>query len=520
MESMQPPVIAQDLLRKDEKKRSDVAWDISPRAALGWFLLILAVGLLLRVVALSKESLWVDEVASWYFASDLHRALTAERTNPPLYYTMLYFWMRWFGTSEAAMRSLSVVPSMLSIGLIYSLGKKLLSRRIALIAALYMCVSSFHIFYAQEARAFATLTCFLLIHTLALWYALETPGKKRLLYYAISALAGGAALYLHFIALFFISGLGLFVLLRKRGQLLNFIISSAVAFGLFLPWLTTMFKAASGGGQHRRYLFLKLPQAYFSFLFGDTLIPLDGEAVTHIRQTLVHFAPALLAGMLSLGLMLPFLLRAWKRWGDALTFVLIGATVPVLLAFIVSFKVMLFDERYLIAASPFIYIAIATSVVEVWDSRSSVPGWQRLAGFSAVCVYSVLLLVSLGNYYFNPRFGKEQWREAMAYVEQPRSGKTILIFDPTFLRFNYDYYQKLHLPYAEIDSRVEQGPGFPARIQGLVAGYDSVWLVRSHSDNSSGLNILEANMTEDDHREFPKAEGIDLWHFRVGAKRP
>ena len=501
-----------------DERGSDGGWGISPRAAAGWLLLIAGVGLLLRVVALSKQSLWVDEVASWHFASDLHRALTAERTNPPLYYTMLYFWMRWFGTSEAAMRSLSVVPSVFSIGLVYALAKKLLSRPAALVAALYFSISSFQIYYAQEARAFATLTCFLLVHSLALWNALETPGRRRILYYGISALAGAAALYLHFIALFFISGLGLFVLLRRRGQLLNFVISSTVAVGLFLPWLATMFKAASGGGQHRRYLFLKLPQAYFSFLFGDSLVPLDGQAVAHIRQTLLHSAPVLLAAIVSVAILLPFLLRAWKHWGDPLTFAAIGATAPVLLAFLVSFKVMLFDERYLIAASPFIYIMIAAAVVELWDSRSALPGWQKNAGFAALGIYAVLLLISLRNYYSDPRFGKEQWREATAYVEQPEPGRTVLIFDPTFLRFNYDYYQKRHLPYVEVDSRLEEGPGFPAEIQGLVAGYDSIWLVRSHSDNSSALNILENNFKEDDHREFPQAEGIAVWHFRVGVK--
>jgi hypothetical protein len=139
--------------------------------------------------------------------------------------------------------------------------------------------------------------------------------------------------------------------------------------------------------------------------------------------------------------------------------------------------------------------------------------------FAAAGIYTVLLLISLGNYYFNPRFGNEQWRETVACIEQPESGKTVIVFDPTFLRFNYDYYQKRNLPYVEVDSRFENGPGFPAEIQRLVAGYDSIWLVRSHSDNSSALNILEKNFTEDDHREFPQAEGIEVWHFRVGVKR-
>src|SRR5258708_916940 len=119
-------------------------------ASSGWLLLILGIALVLRWAFLSKESLWLDEVSSWWFASDLGRALAAERTNPPLYYTMLHFWIGWFGTSEAGLRSLSVVPGVLSVGLIYALGKKLFSRGIALGAALYQSISSFQIYYSQE----------------------------------------------------------------------------------------------------------------------------------------------------------------------------------------------------------------------------------------------------------------------------------------------------------------------------------------------------------------------------------
>ena len=48
---------------------------------------------------------------------------------------------------------------------------------------------------------------------------------------------------------------------------------------------------------------------------------------------------------------------------------------------------------------------------------------------AAVGLYSVLLLVSLYNYYFTPRFGREQWREAVAYIESQDSGKTVIVFD-------------------------------------------------------------------------------------------
>jgi uncharacterized membrane protein len=473
-----------------------------------WLLLILGVALVLRCAFLSKESLFVDEVLSWWFASaDLGRALAAERTNPPLYYTLLHFWVGWFGTSEAALRSLSVIPGVLSVGLVYALAKKLFARGIALGAALYQCISSFQIYYSQEARTFAFLVFFLLLAGLALWNALQAKsGRWRLLYFSGYALACALSLYAHFISVFFLAGSGVFVLLRRRKQLIPFIASSAVALLLFLPWLATLLRAASGGGQARRYLLVKLPQAYFSFLFGDTLIPLDNQAVTHIRQTLLHSAPLLLGAMLSVAALLPFVWRAWKRWGDRLVYAIVSASIPVLLAFLVSFKVMLFDERYLIPAAPFLYMIVAVAVAEllVWR-RARPPVWQTWSAFAAVGLYSLLLLVSLYNYFFSPRFGREQWREAVAYVESQDSGKTVIVFEPTWLHHCYDYYQKRSLPYLSLD---------PDKVRSQLAGYDSIWLVQSHSNSTVVQNALRTQLRQDSSRAFLKGDGIEVSLFR------
>jgi uncharacterized membrane protein len=490
-------------------ERSYASDQASSSASAVWFWLILAIAVGLRFAFLSKESLWLDEVSSWWFATDLHRALTAERTNPPLYYTLLHFWIGWFGTSEAGLRSFSVVPGVLSVGLVYALAKKLFSRGIALGSALYQSISSFQIYYSQEARTFALLVFLLLAAALALWNAMEAESpRRRLIYFCGYTLAGALALYAHFIAVFFLAGFGVFVLLCRRKQLVAFTASTATAVLLFLPWLATMFRAASGGGQsYRRYLFLKLPQAYFSFLFGDTLIPLDVQASTHIRQTLAHFAPVLLSAMLSVAVLLPFVWRAWKRWGDRLGFVMVAASVPVLLAFLVSFKVMVFDERYLIAAAPFLYIVVASAVAELllWR-KGRVPTWQNGAALAAVGLYSVLLLVSLYNYFFNPRFGREQWREAVAYIESTDSGKTMIVFDPSWLHRCYDYYQRRNLPYMSVPQIAD-----PSRL----AGYSSVWLIRSEADVADEQPNLGSQFKQDSYRLFPKGDGIEVSLFHA-----
>ena len=112
--------------------------------------IIIVLGILLRSYDLSKQSLWLDEASSSYIAQSLTRAVTAEKTNPPLYYILLHFWIAFFGNSEVALRSLSVLPSVASIVLIYLLGAKLYDEKTGLIAAAFM---AFYISYLPRSRS-------------------------------------------------------------------------------------------------------------------------------------------------------------------------------------------------------------------------------------------------------------------------------------------------------------------------------------------------------------------------------
>ncbi len=481
--------------------------------------------LFLRLLMLGRESLWLDEIASWMFASkDLQHVLRSEPTNPPLYYLLLHFWVDWFGASESAIRSLSVVPSLFSVWLIYHFAERLFTRGIAYLAAVYQAVSTFQIYYAQEGRCFSLLVSILLLATLSLWNALQSDSPhRRYLYYGAYAFLGALALYTHFISIFFLAGHGLYVLFRRPKQVLAVGTSIAASLLLFSPWLVTMLGVASGGGQVRRYLLLKLPQAYFSFLFGDSLIPLDEDAVQHIPQTLEENWWILAASLLSITALVPFWRLAWKRWGDRMLFVFTMALIPVLLAFLVSFKVMLFDERYLIPASPFLYVVVSATV---WEIRL-VAGTKEASrtavnvGWSAGVIYCLLLALSLYHYFFNPRFGKEQWREADTYIDSLvlPGENAMIVFDPDYLLPCYRYYTTRNLPSWQVTPQIEtkletSGTLLDERTR----GFQRILLVRSHDDQDTVLNAVRRNFSQESYRKFDRANPIEVYSFRPSTK--
>jgi uncharacterized membrane protein len=70
---------------------------------------------------------------------------------------MLHFWMLLFGQSEIAVRALSACLGIISVLLIYKVGRELYNRKIGLIASLLMTISTFAIYSSQEARQYSLL---------------------------------------------------------------------------------------------------------------------------------------------------------------------------------------------------------------------------------------------------------------------------------------------------------------------------------------------------------------------------
>ena len=113
--------------------------------------LILGLGLVLRLLSLN-QSLWLDEAilanaVSRLSLTDLITQYMPTDFNPPLFYLFEWFWGRWFGFSEIALRFPSVIFGMVTVYLVYRLGGKL--------PALLLATSGLSIYYSQEARMYS-----------------------------------------------------------------------------------------------------------------------------------------------------------------------------------------------------------------------------------------------------------------------------------------------------------------------------------------------------------------------------
>jgi mannosyltransferase len=98
------------------------------------------------------------------------------RHNGPLYYFLLRGWVAVAGTSEYAMRFLSLAFGVLGVPLIYVLGRRLFNHQAGLLAALLVVASPYLTWYSQEVKMYTLVMALALLAIYGLRRAIEGNG--------------------------------------------------------------------------------------------------------------------------------------------------------------------------------------------------------------------------------------------------------------------------------------------------------------------------------------------------------
>jgi len=204
------------------------------------FALIAIAFVLARVWRLASSCLWFDEIFSVHAArhswAGLVKFAAADIIHPPLFYALLKIWMAAGGESVLWLR---LLPFFISIATILPFA--LLCRELSLrpaetnLALLLMAVSGFQIKYAQEVRMYSLL---LLLSILSLWLFLrflKNPSNRKHL--VILTATNLLLVYTHYYGWVLLAVEGLIVLISRRKQVLQFLLSVSVLLLAYVPWI-------------------------------------------------------------------------------------------------------------------------------------------------------------------------------------------------------------------------------------------------------------------------------------------
>ncbi len=183
----------------------------------------------LRLFHIENQSIWFDEGWSAYAAQQpsLAAAFQADPTNPPLYYILINAAAYGFGTSEFGLRIVSLLLGLLTIPLVYRLGRQIAGERAGRCAALLATLSAPLWWASQEARMYTLLAVLVLICALA-WQRLITKPSR----------AAWIMLWLGELALLYAHNTGLVIVLWLNAvTLLIWIVRRRVSYPDWRVWL-------------------------------------------------------------------------------------------------------------------------------------------------------------------------------------------------------------------------------------------------------------------------------------------
>ncbi len=517
-----------------------------PPIALLVFLVLLA--FFFYTFRLDYQSLWYDEGFSIYLAGTSVSEITARTASdihPPFYYYLLHFWVKLFGGTEFSLRYLSAIFGLLTIPLMWAVGKRLLGTGAGVLAAALVTLSPLFLWYSQEARMYTLVTVLCLLSTYLLLRITDGLGRRAVAwaaYFVVNVIA----VYTHFYAFFVLAFQVVFFvcwwLLWSRGRagrrwsaLANGLLCQGAVVLAYLPWSRFVLQ---------RY------GADVSYWKGTLRV---GEV---LRKTLITFSTGhsvleIIAQPIALGYLLILLaaiailaLRAMRRLrpeegmdGSSVSLMdrwpwltllglLLYLALPCLLLVVISYQRAKFHPRYLMLSAPAFFLLIAGGLAGLLEMAGSRTGRRRtlalIIGWVLLCFVGITSGYAIYNAYFDIYFLKDDFRSAARFIEENKGENeaVILTSGHFFPVFEYYYEGDDWYPIPDEPTLSAQHVldyGLASELNRILPGRDGVWVLLWQHEVVDPVGFLTGMLGEEGEL-VPYAGGfwgLKLLHYAL-----
>jgi 4-amino-4-deoxy-L-arabinose transferase-like glycosyltransferase len=455
--------------------RKDLAKRVFP-----WFIVLVTFGLL--VFQLDVKSLSGDEIGnveiergslSWILAS----MASTWSQHPPASHLVMHFWIRLTGHDDFTVRFPAVCWAVLSIPLLYRLGRRWFAPRVALIAICLFAFAPTLILYGRMEKYYSLVLVLVLASTLLFDRTIRRPCLWLFLQMGLSTLI---ILYTDYFASLFAVGVqNVIALLRWRRSpktLAAWLLPQAAAISLFIPFARIAFgqvlsvqggpeaDLASGG----LAVVAKLGYFIFSYSVGETILPWMPSAVIGV---------VLFGGFAVWGTVFQLRSRALSLdhrglWTVALAGVpLLGSTL--LTSTLLQTVPLITLPNHVFFALPFFLLLVAAGVAQAGRLRALVTSMAI-----------VTLIPSLVNYYTGQQFHNPVFvtpsRQVLEYIIDRSEPGDIMVVDPASgVLYYYEYWNLTQpLPVSTLEEVMAKlGSGQAQR----------VWLITVSRDRTRSL---------------------------------
>jgi mannosyltransferase len=487
---------------------------------------LLSVYVILAFYGIDRQSLWEDEYNSLWRVTASRYPIWKDG-HGFLYFALLNLWIH-LGTSELVLRSLSVLLGALAVGLTYVVGIVLLGRRAAVVGTWLIATSPFLIWYSQEARYITLVLVATLLSMYAFHRLISRPSSAWWIAYGAATLVALFS-FLSTLLLLVVQGLYLLGCPSRRFLLRKWIVCQLLVLTLFGWWFVNgthflpAFIEARGSGQNvisnpkvlpftadfNEVKLAVLPYTFFAFSTGFSLGPSPRELYSD--RTLAPLAPyvpmLVMLGLLYGALLLSGLI-ATHREGDSWIILILWISVPLIGVFgIAALLNIYYDVRYVAIAFPAYILLLAAGIVGMKKR-----GAQMLLFGAVLIVHGA----ALANYYFEPRYAREDIRAAARYLESAARPRDVFLIVGT--ESSLPHYYKGNLPLVDFRTLQPAGQPLSEKLRKLSADHDRIWLVQIRPwqvDRSGRVKAeLDSTYVIFDRKHFP---GVDVYAYQ-GSK--
>ncbi|HET7208747.1 MAG TPA: glycosyltransferase family 39 protein [Terriglobales bacterium] len=440
------------------------------------FLTIIAA--LLRFHAIGAKNIWADEAVciemarlDWY---NFLRILWRHEANMVLYTAMLRAWLL-FGSSEAYIRTLSVLPALATIPAVYVLGRKMFNARVGMIAAFLLTINAYHVRYAQEARSYSLYPLLCVLSSIYFLRFLETPDRKNRIEHVLTSTL---AVYAHFYAGLLVVVQWLSLRLLNRKELEPAMKKNWCQFAIAITPLI-LFVATTGVGMLR---WLPKPHLIDLHICGLVLTGNGGDRLmyAYLAVCVVGILPAF-RGLLQLRV-------EFDQW--RYRYLLLWLLFPILFIWVISQIKPFFLGRYFIFTLPALVLLAAAGIDRLRSRWLIGPALLLFLAWSLPPVYAF--------YQKDFDIGREDFRTATAYILSHAQPGDAILFHQPIDRMPYEYYCSRiaantypRVIYPEHGEKLKYkdfyaGHAADAFLETVPESYRRVWVVLAYNTTPSG----------------------------------
>lgn len=419
-------------------------------------IIILLVATVLRLITIN-QSLWLDEaisaqvIRSYTFSYIITQFAPAD-FHPPLYYLILKVWADMFGSSEFGLRSLSVLWGVVSVWLIAQIATKLFSKTHGIVAALLLACAPLHVYYSQEARMYTMETGLTLLAVLFFVNLIHQQTKRMWLLFTASMILLVYTDYLPWTMIgVFTVFLGLLLKSLRKDFLQWFMVSMATIGLAFVPFLPIFQMQLTLGSTATNSAWSQIlgslsPKSIglliTKFLIGR--ISFDNKVVYAAYVAIQGF---IAGGLVVYSIFTNYLNRLQVRKSAEgrilsnnwpLVLLMLWLTVPIVFGALLALKLSVFDYFRFLFVLPALYVLMTVGILSIN---------RRFVRLTILAIVIGFQLLSLGIYYLNPRFHREDWRAAVAYIETNSGPDAVTLFVNPQQGDGYKYYSAGFVPF-------------------------------------------------------------------------